>query len=339
MLLDTLLECFGKRPLHPKIRPFCYHSRHMRSGFAIILMVTLLFGGGYFYYIAQAVCPAPLSYSLGELDDRFGLSHDEARVALSRAESVWEDATGRNLFTYEEENGQLVINFVFDERQEFIEAEGELKEKLDATENISDAIGETYAALVAQYNDLRVAYGEEVASYEKRLNRYNEEVAGYNKQGGAPEGEYERLSQEKGALDREQQSLNAMAKDLNALVEEINRIGDKGNSLINTYNKGVDLYNNTFGQTREFTQGDYTNDTIQIYTFEDEEELNVVLVHELGHALSLDHVDGKESVMHYLIGDQRPGAVLTENDLQEFNRVCGEMTLLERLQLLLPFKN
>ena len=310
----------------------------MRSGFAIVLMVTILFGGGYFYYIAQAVCPAPLAYSLGTLDERFGLSEDEARVAISRAESVWEDATGRNLFTYEEGSDQLVINFVFDERQEFLDAEGQLKEKLDATETISDAISETYATLVAEYNDLRVAYGEKVAEYEIRLNRYNEEVASYNQQGGAPESAYERLSQEKRALDKEQKSLNGMAGDLNTLVAEINRIGDQGNTLINTYNKGVDLYNNTFGQTREFTQGDYHADTIQIYTFEDEEELNLVLVHELGHALSLDHVDGQESVMHYLIGNQLPGAVLTENDLQEFNRVCGEMTLLERLQLLVSMR-
>lgn len=308
----------------------------MRSGFTIVLIATILFGGGYFYYIAQAVCPVPIEYSLGEVDERFNLTEEEARLVIAQAESVWEDATGRNLFSYEE-NGELVVNFVFDERQQLVEAEGDLKQKLDATENISEAISATYAELVAQYNDLSLTYADRVEVYEKELSRYNEEVEKYNRQGGAPADVYASLSHRKQALNREQTELNSLASKLNTLVTEINNIGEKGNKIITSYNQGVNVYNEAFGEAREFTQGDYTDGVIKIYTFEDKKELELVMVHELGHALSLDHVEGEKSAMFYLIGGQSADLTLSDEDLQEFDRVCGEKNLIEKIKFSLRF--
>ncbi len=306
----------------------------MRKGFFIALLVTALFAGGYFYYIAEAICPVPLSYSLGTIDEKFDLSADEARLAVNEAESVWENATGRNLFTYAED-GDLTVNFVFDERQEFVNEEDEFKEKLDATENVSEAIKQTYEDLVEQYNKLKSQYNDKVNAYETKLEAYNAEVEKYNKKGGAPADVYELLSKQKDELDAEQTSLNTLSGKMNVLVKEINNIGEKGNSIVNTYNQGVIAYNKTFGEPREFTQGDYTNKVIKIYSFEDAEELKQVLVHELGHALSLDHVENKESEMYYLIGDQPSDAALSEEDLAEFERVCGNKSIWDQLKILM----
>lgn len=302
----------------------------MRKSFAVLLIVTVLFGGGYFYYIAQAVCKVPITYTLGYIDDRFNLSDEEARLALADAESAWEDATGKNLFSYEAD-GDLVINFTYDQRQEFVEAENELKDKLDATENISEAIGETYATLVEQYSDLEISYKDRVEAYERKLNRYNQEVEHYNSQGGAPSEVYAQLETQKKELSGELEELRGLEEKLNKLVDEINRVGEKGNSIINTYNKGVHVYNETFGESHEFTQGDYRSNEISIYTFENPTELKLVLIHEFGHALSLDHVENERSVMHYLIGGQPDTLELTDEDLSEFDRVCGEKNLFEKL--------
>lgn len=291
-----------------------------------------MFGGGYFYYIAQAVCPTPLTYKIGELDEDFNLSLDEAKLAVADATEVWENATGRNLFSYDED-ALFTINFIFDERQAFTEAETEFKEKLDAAEHINEAIGDTYASLVEQYNTLRTSYADKVESYERRLNVYNETVEQYNNQGGAPPDAFEELKQEKKELDEEQYSLDTLASNLNGLVEEINNIGEKGNSLVQTYNQGVGVYNKTFGETREFTQGDYQGDRINIYTYEDKDELKLVLVHELGHALSLGHVQGSSSVMFYLIGEQLRDVALTDADLSEFDRVCGNLSIWDKIEL------
>lgn len=304
----------------------------IRKGFTLSLLVTLLFGGGYFYYIAQAVCPVPLTYTIEDIDERFNLTRDEARLAVSNAESVWENATGRNLFSYED-NGELSISFVYDDRQKFVNAEGELKDKLDATEHISDAIKDTYADLVSEYNELKMTYSTKVEKYEQKLSLYNAEVEKHNSNGGAPPDVYESLAEQKRALNKEQASLNELSGSLNKLVKEINNIGEKGNSLITTYNAGVGVYNKTFGEPREFTQGDYTNNAIKIYTFENQEELELVLVHELGHALSLDHVEGEESAMYYLIGEQPSKVTLSAEDLEEFDRMCGEKTLWESMKM------
>ncbi len=306
----------------------------MRSSFFITLIATILFAGGYFYYIAQAVCPTPLAYSLGSIDERFHMTKDEARVVISEAESVWENATGRNLFSYKDD-GELVVNFVFDDRQQFLNAEDVLKQKLDATEHISDSIKTTYADLVSEYDKLKETYQMQAKKYEQKLSTYNAEVEKYNKAGGAPEDVYASLEKQKRTLDKEQTALNALSSQLNGLVVQINNVGEKGNSLINTYNDGVNAFNETYGEPKEFTQGDYSNSTIKIYTFKDRDELKLVLVHELGHALSLDHVEGKESAMYYLIGEQPQELVLSNADLEEFNRVCGEKSIFEKLKLLL----
>lgn len=304
----------------------------MRKGFSISLMTAVLFGGGYFYYIAQAVCPAPLAYSLGDIDERFNISRDEARLVISEAESVWEDATGKNLFTYEE-SGKLKINFMYDTRQQFVTREDVLKEKLDTTQGMSEEVGATYKTLVAEYDKLKMSYEVKVDAYENNLQTYNAQVERYNKQGGAPADVYERLAVEKEKLNAEQKSLNALSASLNALVKQINAVGEKGNTLISAYNQGVGVYNKTFGEPHEFTQGDYSNSTIKIYTFEDREELKLVLVHELGHALSLNHVEDEKSAMYYLIGKQPSPVVLSKEDLLEFNRVCGDISLWQKLKL------
>lgn len=307
----------------------CYHLG-MRSGFIVTLIVVLLFAGGYFYNLAQAVCPIPLSYRVGEIDDRFNLSLDEAKVAITEAAEVWESATGQNLFMYDDK-ADFTINFVYDERQQLIEEEENLRDRLDATENINDAFTETYDTLIADYNTLKDSYLSRVESYEQRLESYNDTVEQYNEDGGAPPDVYQELQDEQEELRNERIELDHVAEQLNVMVSEINDLGERGNALVASYNQNVGTFNERFGETREFTQGDYSKGHINIYTYKDETELQTVLAHELGHALSLDHVEGDSSVMYYLIGEQSADLHLSETDLAEFNRICGDMNLWDKI--------
>ncbi len=303
----------------------------MRSSFFILLFTVILFSGGYLYFVVQAVCPVPLTYRIGEIDERFDIDIDGAKLAVAEAESVWEDSTGRNLFSYDEES-DFTINFVFDERQALADAEDDYKERLDKTEGVNDAISEQYADLVSEYNKLQRTYDNRAEVYERALSVYNTKVQKYNSEGGAPPDIFEELEKEKNALDSQQSSLNALADELNAAVKEINRIGSQGNRLIETYNRGVEVYNQTFGESREFTQGDYQGTMINIYTFSDETELELVLAHELGHALHVGHVEGEQSIMYYLIGQQPRDLALSETDILEFDRVCGEKSFWDRIE-------
>ena len=304
----------------------------MGKSYSISLMLTLILSGTYMYTMVEAVCKVPIEYRLGFMDNRFDLTEDEARLAISEAESLWEEATGRNLFTYDSE-ADFTVNFIFDERQQKAEAEVDFRERLDVVESVNSVIGETYAELVERYEVLDKEYKAKVAAYENRLAAYNTKVESYNATGGAPEKEFEALQAERTILDQEVDTVNSLGRQLNGLTKEINRVSEKGNQLIEQYNENVDTYNNKFGESHEFTQGDYKRDNINVYKFINEMELKLVLAHELGHALSLDHVEGETSILYQLLGGQPSKLKLTEEDIYEFERVCGRTTqsFIERL--------
>ncbi|MEM9336622.1 MAG: matrixin family metalloprotease [Patescibacteria group bacterium] len=304
----------------------------MRSSFSILLIVAILFGSGYLYYSVLAVCQIPVGYRIGELDERFNLSFDEARLAILDAEAIWEDTTGRNLFRYKEDANDLVINFVFDDRQAFADAEEDFREELDEKETRTETINETFAELAARHGIESQTYEAQVRAYEVDLASYNATVEQYNEEGGAPPEVFDELQQQARNLDRTAGELNAEARRLNNLAEEINALGEQGNEIIESYNEDVATYNQTFGESTEFTQGDYLGDTINIYKFSNQRELQLVLAHELGHALGLDHVEGRKSIMYYLMGDQPQQPQLSPTDLDAFVTTCGDgQSFIERL--------
>ena len=297
-----------------------------------MMMVVLLFAGGYFYYIAQAVCPIPLSYSIGQLDPQFDLSNDAAKLVIAEAESVWEDATGQNLFTYDED-AKFTVNFIYDDRQAESDAEGSFKDKLDQSKEVTESINARYQQLLEEYDQLQVMYSKQVARYETNITAYNTQVEALNNQGGADEAQYAVLQERKVELDQEREELDALSGKLNRMVKEINEIGDQGNRLIETYNRGVEEYNDTFGDAREFTQGAYSTDgQIDIFAFENHNELRLVLAHEFGHALSLDHVGNELSIMYFLIGNQPVDLVPSNEDVAEFRRVCSQWSVWDTIK-------
>ncbi len=295
----------------------------MRSTLVYVLMITILFGGGYFYVAVSAICPVPISYRLGELDERFNLSRESALASITAAEAVWEAPTKQELFVYDE-TADFTINFVYDERQAFTEAEEATKAELSVAEQVNQTISSEYTALVEKYDTLQVAHEAAVKRYETRLNRYNEAVEAYNQEGGAPADVFQSLEADAASLEAERAKLEAERETLSALVAQINDISERGNTIVERYNNEVASYNTTYGAAREFTQGTYSSEgRIDIYTYVDKGELELVLAHELGHALSIDHVAGSESVMYFLIGEQPDPLTLSSQDMATFTEVCG----------------
>ena len=295
----------------------------MRSTLSATLLLLLLAGGGYWYYDAALRCPVPLAYAIGELDERFGLSQEEAAEQVEEVVARWEEHTGRDLFVYDSEHADLTINFVYDGRQKLTEDEHALREVLMRAENVSESIRGAYTELLAQYEALRERYDARLATYEAALASYNAEVAHWNDEGGAPEEVYEELREREGALAVDGEELGVLAAELNRLVDRLNTLGEQGNEAVRDYNNRVTDYNDRFNHEREFTQGDYQDGRITIYQFADREELALVLAHELGHALGLGHVEDPTAVLYYLMEGQDTVLSFTEADLVEFERVCG----------------
>lgn len=294
----------------------------MRPLFLILLLATTIFSSAYLYKTQASVCQVPLRYSIGEFDEGFPLGIEEAKSVLSAAEAVWEDSTGRELFVYDE-SADFKVNFVFDERQAKTIAEESWREKLDVSESTSAEIAEQYNQVLAEYEKLETAYAARVAVYEQALESFNKVVEMYNADGGAPPSVYQDLERQEQTLNQTKDELQNDARRLESVVDKLNLLGEKGNHLIEQYNDGVEKYNTTFGETGEFTQGDYQGDYINIYTFQDQNELSRVLVHEFGHALDIGHVEGSESMMYYLMEDQPVVPTLSVEDQAAFVAVCG----------------
>lgn len=299
----------------------CY-DEPMRKVCAYALMCACIGGGFYWYRFVQSECKVPVSYRVGAVDERFALGQSEIRNVLSDAESIWEDATGRNLFSYDE-TADVTVNFVFDERQQATDAEEVARLSLDDQQEMSADIRAQYERMIAEYERVKASYQGRVRTYEERLAIHNEEVGTWNAQGGAPPDIFARLQREEKELSSESQNLNDIARQLNRLVASINALGERGNQAVAAYNEKVAWYNRLFGTEREFTQGEYTGNAINIYQFESIDELRRVLAHEFGHALSLEHVEGESSVMHYLMEGKYADTMLSSADLAEYARVCG----------------
>ena len=295
----------------------------MRLGILILLLIATLFGSGFWYSYIDTTCRAPVHYYIGEVDDRFGTSREEVRRILQNAEAMWEEPLSTELFVYDE-NGTLPVNFIFDERQENADLEAELREDLAAKEGMSESVAQQYERLIGEFRILKKQYESRVVAYEASLRDYNSEVTQWNGRGGAPEPVLNDLRETEASLKEEQGALETLAKKLNALADELNRIGARGNSLITDYNTIVEEYNEQFSTVREFAQGDFTHDVINIYQFDSEDELIIVLAHEFGHALSLDHVSNESSIMYYLLGAQEVDLGTTPEDAAEYARVCGQ---------------
>lgn len=312
----------------------------MRQIFAVSLVVTIVLSSSYVYQLTSAICPIPLSYHIGTIDEGFDITAEEASAAAAAAAAVWEDELGRELFI-ETDQSSIAINFVFDERQARVVEEAEQRARLDVTSGTAEAVQARYDQLADEYQALQVAYEARVAAYNERLAEYNATIIRYNEAGGAPPDEFESLQAEDRALQIEGEALEQQVEDINRLVNQLNVLGDQGNDLITAFNREVGNYNQTFGESDEFTQGDFLGRDITVYTYTETDELVAVLAHEFGHSLGLGHVENEASVMYYLLGAQPSPLVLSNEDIAAFVTVCGESDgwshVLARLSYLYTF--
>lgn len=74
------------------------------------------------------------------------------------------------------------------------------------------------------------------------------------------------------------------------------------------YNENLDSLQSELNSRKNLivTQGEFdpNTDTIDIYTFGNQDELRLVLMHEFGHALGLGHAKQPNSIMYELLDQQ-----------------------------------
>lgn len=285
-----------------------------RIFFLLILIVTISAGLFYkdtaiasftdAYYISS--CDAPIRYKIGTIDERFNVTHDEFLSTIRQSSSVWSGIVGKNLFIYDPK-GSLTINLVYDKRQA-------LTTEISSLQNQIQTQKEALNPEIAQYE-------KDVQNFKSRVSTLNAEIADWNSKGGAPKEVYDQLTEEQKNLQTEADRLNATAQRLNQSTEAFN-------GEISKLNGTIDTFNSALAQKPEEGLFDGERNEIYIYFITNQNELVHTLSHELGHALGIDHIANKTSIMYpYTTKIIEP----SQEDVDALEKVCEKHSLHELL--------
>lgn len=276
---------------------------------------------------AQLPCEQPLTYRIGEIDDRFGISDGELRQLMTEVSEIWSEATGNSVIVYDH-NGSIEVNLYYAEQQQLTDSERQYRDLLRAQEQVIAVEEREYRQMNQRFSEMEQSYRQDSNRLENEIELFNNWVNQINNDGGFDEAKLEmfetrkrEIDQKNAGLDRRAVQLQQEAERLNRKVDDVNRRIDQKNSMINEYNQ-------IFTGTKRFTQGSYeyfgNMKKINVYQFSHLDELRLVLAHEVGHALGIDHVENPQSIMYHLMGNQALTDLrLTDEDIRALHTQCG----------------
>ena len=277
--------------------------------------------------VVKSRCSEPLTYSIGEIDNRFLINQSYFKTILGEASAVWGDAFGRPLFQYAEE-GEIRIELVYSEQQQLSDSERQFRSRISALE-------QRILRMEGEYNRANSRFEEQVAAYranaeqlDRRTRELNRWVENINRGGGFTEPELRDYENRKDLIDRERRQLQYSETELERQSRRLNERIEHLNERIDEKNLLIEEYNRTFAGSERFTQGEYIEDqngrSIRIYHYTDTDELRLVVAHEMGHAIGIDHVTNPQSVMYHLMDAQdRRKLKLSPQDIRALESVCG----------------
>ena len=134
----------------------------MTKKITIFVLACIIAGTTYYswdnwkYFLFPPIpCKQVIIYSIGSFDQRFGIDQKRLRDAAEEAEKVWENAVGKDLFSYDiEARGDSVkslkINLIYDYRQETTKNLGSIETSIAKYKEKYDKLKKEYDALIAK---------------------------------------------------------------------------------------------------------------------------------------------------------------------------------------------
>lgn len=274
----------------------------------------------------DAPCNKPLTYKIGEFDSRFLITKEEFIKSLEDAENIWESKIQKDLFKYDQNNGQITVNLIFDYRQEATNKLTSIDNELKDGQAKYNKVKSEYDKIKSQYNVAISKYNLHLKSFNQESLKYQNQVKYWNTKGGAPKNEFTILQNQKQLLDQKYKSLQIEQKNVNELATNVNTLAIELNRLADVLNLNVKNYNTIGEQLGEtFKEGLYTKDNttekIDIYEFSNNQKLVRVIAHEFGHAMGIDHLKDPNSIMYEQ--NQSNNLELTNEDMGAFNLICS----------------
>lgn len=292
-----------------------------RTFFLLVILLSL----STFVLWKPKPCENEISYRIGNVDERFGLTHEEFAIAVRLAAQMWGEPLSRQLFR-EEDNGIIEINLVYDYRQEASDRLKKLNYKIERSLGSYEELKTRLEDLKVEYNQKKITLTEDFNAYNVRVNAFNADNEFWRRRGGIDEKTHNKLMKEK-------EELSSVREDLQGRQEEMKQIADTISSMVVVINEIAANYNldlvdhQNIGATlgSEFCEGlyEYKNgkQSITIYQYDNEYRLVRVLAHELGHALGLKHSADKNAVMYRLL--QSDIIELSSDDVVALKARCG----------------
>ena len=270
-------------------------------------------------------CQKPLTYRIGNVDERFGLSRQEVADAVAKGASIWNKAASRDLFR-EESKGAIEINLVYDYRQAAADRLKALSFKIDNTKGSYEDLKLRFENLKVEYEQKKAVWTGDLSGYNARIAAFNSENESARRQGDIPDHIYKHLLSEKAELDSFREQLQARKEDLMKSAETLSSMVVVINEIAGNLNLDVVNYNDTGNALgKEFCEGQYVvtggKQSITIYQFGNYDRLVRILIHELGHALGLVHNETPGSVMYRLTLSDSPE--LAPSDIAALKARCN----------------
>lgn len=272
-----------------------------------------------------------MSYSIGEIDTGFAITHDEVADAARGAAGLWNSGGSELLVEHtgeEDREADIVINFVYDERQERTDAELRFREKIKSEQIRLDQRQKENDQRRSRFDTETGLYLELADRTTRELNELNSWVSEKNDAGGFTKSEYEEFTERRSAVEGKQQKVMDEREKLDNMAATINREIDQLNQKFAEINTLVDRYNEEFAGDMRFTKATYqrigNRGIITVSQFMGKSELGLILAHEMGHALGIDHLQNPEAIMHRRMGSQQmyPEVQITAEDKNAAEALC-----------------
>ncbi|MDZ7758021.1 matrixin family metalloprotease [Rhodohalobacter sp.] len=297
----------------------------------LILAVTLISEGKLLSkQSGTAEYENPILWSVGTIDTQFGISESELVSILEKTTALWSDAISKELFRKDDSrsDSSLTIHLIYSQDQQRFDSETAIADSIMTLRQIFYPKQISYNHQVRIYQNYKNRHRDLLNKYNGMIEDYHEALSRVAVAGARTAREQDRLKSIKRHVDRLESEIVTAKRELKREEEILMQLADDLNSLADRINEYIYRQNRALGIWTTFRKGVYLNvadrPKINIYQFDDLYELQLVLAHELGHALGLPHVQNRKSIMYYRFGEQDPEELtLTVEDMEALNAVCS----------------